>query len=81
MNKTYGGTLALLAVAMLLLLTAWGNALAMAVVSGIGSVVALVALAWCAPGWRAFGWKFLGMVVAFSVAAVVAWGITSSLSP
>jgi hypothetical protein len=63
---------------MLLLLTAWGNALAMAVISGIASVVALAVLARRAPGWRVFGLRFLGMFVAFAVAAVLAFGIASS---
>jgi hypothetical protein len=77
MKKPYGEYLALLAVAMLLLLTAWGNAVAMAVVSGTLSVVALAAIAWSAPGWRAFVGTFLGMVAAFAVAAVGAFVITS----
>jgi hypothetical protein len=75
MKKAYGGFLALLAVAMLLLLTAWKNALAMAVISGILSVVALAALAWSAAGWRAFAGRFMGMAAACAVAAVVAWGL------
>ena len=60
---------------MLLLLTAWGNALAMAVVSGIGCVVALAVVTWHTPGWRVFGWRLLGMVVAFTVAGGIAYAI------
>lgn len=39
-------------VVMLLLLTAWGNAVAMAVFSGIGCVVALAVLSRRTLGWR-----------------------------
>ena len=72
MKKTHGELLALLAAAMLLLLTAWGNALAMVVISGIGCVVALAVLAWRTPGWRVFGWRLFGMTVAFVVAGAIA---------
>ena len=75
MKKSNGELLGLLATAMLLLLTAWGNALAMAAISGVGSVVALAVLAWRAPGWRAFSWTLFGMNVAFGVSAAVAFAV------
>jgi len=75
MKKSSGELLALLAVAMLLLLTAWGNALAMAVISGVGSVVALALLAWRAPGWRIFWWRSFGMSVAFGLSAAIAFAV------
>jgi len=78
MKKPKRDTLAVLAVAVLFLLTAWGNAIAMAVISGIASVVALAVLAWRAPGWRVLGLRYLGMLVAFAAAAMVAIGIVSS---
>ena len=72
MKKNHDELLALLPATMLLLLTAWGNALAMAIISGLGCVVVLAVLAWRAPGWRVFCWRLLGMTVAFVMAAVVA---------
>lgn len=75
MKKSNGELLGLLATAMLLLLTAWGNALAMAVISGVGSVVALAVLAWRAPGWRVFWWRFFGVNVAFGVSAAIAFAV------
>jgi hypothetical protein len=64
---------------MLLLLTAWGNALAMAVILGAGGVVALAVLAvltWRTPRRRVFGRILLGMTVAFALAAAVAVAAT-----
>ncbi|NLY00924.1 MAG: hypothetical protein GXY83_32945 [Rhodopirellula sp.] len=72
MKKRHGDLLVLFATVMLLLLTAWGNALAMAIISGIGCIVTLAVLAWRAPGWRVFGRRLLGVTVAFAVAGAIA---------
>ena len=75
MKTSNGALFGLLAAVMLLLLTAWGSALAMAVISGLGSVVALAVLAWRAPGWHAFWWRFFGVNIAFGVSAAIAFAV------
>jgi hypothetical protein len=68
-----------LATATLFLLTAWGNARAMAVIFGTGGVVAIAVLAvltWRTPRRRVFGRILLGMTFSFVVAAAVAMATT-----
>jgi hypothetical protein len=73
--KNHGDVLAVLVATMLLLLTAWGSALAMAVISGVGSVIALAVLTSRAPGWIVFGRRLLGMIIAIAAAAAIAFAI------
>lgn len=67
--------LAAIGVALMLVLTAWGNAIAMAVVSVMGLVVALIVFK-----GRSLKGTLLSATVAFAVGAVIAFIILSQRS-
>lgn len=75
--KNRGEVFGVLFVVMFLLLTAWGNALAMAVISGIGCVLTLAVLAWRTRGWRTVAERVALMLGCAPVAAIAALTIPS----
>jgi hypothetical protein len=72
--KNRGDVLGVLFVVMFLLLTAWGNAMAMMIVSAIGCVVGYAVLTWPSRGTPSVAyswWRWFVAVFGLAVAAAI----------